>query len=54
MAELQARLALEEQREEEKGKDVLSLKHRLSEAESARDSLKKEVSETSRLPSSAA
>lgn len=43
MAELQTRLALEEQREEEKGKEAFTLKQKLTEAEMARDSLKKEV-----------
>lgn len=43
MAELQTRLALEEQREEEKGKEAFALKQKLTEAEMARDSLKKEV-----------
>jgi len=42
-AELQARLSLEEQRDEERGKENFLLKQRLSEAESARNSLKKEV-----------
>lgn len=43
VAELQTRLALEEQREEEKGKEAFALKQKLTEAEMARDSLKKEV-----------
>lgn len=43
MAELQTRLALEEQREEEKGKEAFALKQKLTEAEMVRDSLKKEV-----------
>lgn len=42
-AELQARLSLEEQRDEQRGKDNFLLKQQLSEAESARNSLKKEV-----------
>ncbi len=43
MAELQTRLSLEEQREEERGKEVFTFKQKLTEAETARDSLKKEV-----------
>lgn len=43
VAELQTRLALEEQREEERGKEAFTLKQKLTEAETARDSLKKEV-----------
>lgn len=43
VAELQTRLSLEEQREEEKGKEAFTLKQKLTEAETARDSLKKEV-----------
>lgn len=43
MAELQNRLSLEEQREEERAKEMFTLKQKLSEAETVRDSLKKEV-----------
>lgn len=43
VAELQTRLALEEQREEEKGKEAFTLKQKLAEAEVSRDSLKREV-----------
>lgn len=43
MVELQTRLALEEQREEESRKEFFTLKQKLIEAETARDSLKKEV-----------
>ena len=43
VAELQARLSLEEQRDEERGKENFLLKQKLSEAESARVSMKKEV-----------
>lgn len=43
VAELQTRLALEEQREEEKGKEAFVLKQKLAEAEASRDSLKREV-----------
>lgn len=43
MAELQTRLSLEEQREEEKGKEAFILKQKLTEVETARDSLRKEV-----------
>lgn len=42
-AGLQARLSLEEQRDEERGKENFLLKQHLAEAESARNSLKKEV-----------
>ena len=42
-AELQSRLSLEEQRDEERGKENFLLKQKLSEAESAKNSLKKEV-----------
>lgn len=43
VAELQTRLSLEEQRDEERGKEVFALKQKLAEAETARESLKKEV-----------
>lgn len=43
VVELQTRLSLEEQREEERGKEVFTLKQKLTEAETARGSLKKEV-----------
>lgn len=43
VAELQTRLSLEEQREEERMKEVFIFKQKLAEAEAARDSLKKEV-----------
>lgn len=43
VAELQTRLLLEEQREEEKGKELFTVRHKLTEAETARDFLKKEV-----------
>lgn len=43
VAELQTRLALEEQRDEERGKEAFGLKQKLTDAEMARDSLKKEV-----------
>lgn len=43
VAELQTRLSLEEQRDEERGKEVFTLKQKLAEAETARESLKKEV-----------
>lgn len=43
MAELQARLSLEEQREEARGKEIVALKHKLAEAETVRDALRKEV-----------
>lgn len=43
MAELQARLSVEEQREEERGKEGLTLRQKLNDAEAVRDSLKKEV-----------
>lgn len=46
MAELQTRLSLEEHREGERGKDVFTLKQKLTEAEAARASLKKEVGST--------
>lgn len=42
--ELQTRLALEERREEQRGKEGLGLKQKLTEAETARDALKKEAS----------
>lgn len=42
-AELQTRLLLQEQREEEKAKELFTLRHKLTEAETARDFLKKEV-----------
>lgn len=42
-AELQTRLLLEEQREEEKAKELFTVRHKLTEAETARDFLKKEV-----------
>lgn len=45
MAELQTRLSLEEQREEERGKEVFICKQKLTETQTARDSLKREVSE---------
>lgn len=44
VAELQTRLLLEEQREEEKGKELFAVKHKLNEAETVRELLKKEVS----------
>lgn len=44
VAELQTRLALEEQRDEQRGKEAFALKQKLTDAEMARDSLKKEVS----------
>lgn len=43
MAELQARLSVEEQREEERGKEGVTLRQKLNDAEAVRDSLKKEV-----------
>lgn len=43
VAELQTRLLLEEQREEEKAKELFTVRHKLTEAETARDFLKKEV-----------
>lgn len=43
VAELRRRVLLEEQREEERGKELFTLKQKLTEAETARDSLKKEV-----------
>lgn len=43
VAELQTRLSLEEQRDEERGKEVFTLKQKLAESETARESLKKEV-----------
>lgn len=43
VAELQTRLSLEEQREEERGKEVFTLKHKLTEAEGVQDCLKREV-----------
>lgn len=43
VAELQTRLALEEQREEEKGKEAFALKQKLAEAEVSREALKREV-----------
>lgn len=43
VAELQTRLLLEEQREEEKAKELFAVRHKLTEAETARDFLKKEV-----------
>lgn len=43
MAELQNRLLLDEQRDEERGKEIFTLKQKLSEAETVRDSFKKEV-----------
>lgn len=42
-AELQTRLLLEEQREEEKAKELFTVRHKLTEAETARDFLKREV-----------
>lgn len=48
-AELQARLTMEEQKEEERGKDFVSLKQKLNEAETARESLKREVSMNKRV-----
>lgn len=42
-AELQTRLLLEEQREEEKARELFTVRHKLTEAETARDFLKKEV-----------
>lgn len=41
--ELQTRLALEEQRDEERGKEIFCLKQKLTEAETTRDAIKKEV-----------
>lgn len=43
VAELQTRLLLEEQREEEKAKELFAVRHKFTEAETARDFLKKEV-----------
>ena len=43
VAELQTRLSLEEQREEERGRDIFSLKQRLTEADTVRNCIKKEV-----------
>lgn len=43
VAELQTRLSLEEQREEERGREIFSLKQKLAEADTARTSIKKEV-----------
>lgn len=43
VAELLARLSLEEQRDEERGREVLALKLKLTEAETARNTMKKEV-----------
>lgn len=43
VAELQTRLSLEEQREEERLKEVFTFKQKLTEAETARESLKREV-----------
>lgn len=43
VAELQTRLSLEEQREEERGRAMFSLKQKLVEADTARISIKKEV-----------
>lgn len=42
-SELQTRLSLEEQREEERGKDAVCFRQRLAEAEAARETLKREV-----------
>lgn len=43
VAELQTRLSLEEQKEEERGKELFSIKQKLAEAEAARNTLRKEV-----------
>lgn len=43
VAELQTRLSLEEQKEEERGKELFSIKQKLTEAEAIKNSLKKEV-----------
>lgn len=43
VAELQTRLSLELQKEEERGKELFSIKQKLTEAEAARNSLRKEV-----------
>ena len=43
VAELQTRLSVEEQRDEERVKEVFVLKQKLNEAEATRESLKKEV-----------
>lgn len=43
VAELQTRLSLEEQKDEERGKELFLIKQKLSETEAARNSLRKEV-----------
>lgn len=43
VAELQTRLSLEEQKEEERGKELFSIKQKVAEAEAARNTLRKEV-----------
>lgn len=43
VAGLQTRLSLEEQKEEERVKELFTIKQKLTEAEAARNSLKKEV-----------
>lgn len=43
VAELQTRLSLEEQKEEERAKELFSIKQKLTEAEAARNSFRKEV-----------
>lgn len=49
VAELQARLSVEEQREEDRVKEVFTLKQKLTEAETARNALKTEVRMEQRL-----
>lgn len=43
LAELQARLSVEEQKDEERARELISLKQRLADNETSRSSLQKEV-----------
>lgn len=43
VAELQTRLSVEEQREEERARELFSFKQKLTEAETAKNSIRKEV-----------
>lgn len=43
LAELQTRLSLEEHKDEERARELISLKQRLTDSETSRNSLQKEV-----------
>lgn len=43
LAELQTRLSLEEHKDEERARELISLKQRLADSETSRNSLQKEV-----------